>query len=235
MTTALAPAPRAAPMPRSRGSRLHHLVRFAERLRAEPEVVRRQIRDILASSTRTTAVAARSYWHVNGFAKIRIVENRNVSARLHVWPEGPDRLGDVDPHSHRWQFASWVAFGSGIVEKYFVEHEDGLPHHRFEYGRRDTGVGYLRRPVTVGLREVLQIDRGPGEVYRCPLDIVHTVAPRGSDLMATVLLQGPVRGRCASVYRLPGAPAHRTLERALRVHEVTDLFEQIVHRLPKGR
>ena len=43
------------------------------------------------------------------------------------------------PHSHRWDFASWVAVGPGLLETYFTKTESSDPagsaHVHYDYGR----------------------------------------------------------------------------------------------------
>jgi hypothetical protein len=48
----------------------------------------------------------------------------------------------MNPHGHRWAFASWLVLGDGMAEKYFAETTETDPeasvYERYRY-RRDTG------------------------------------------------------------------------------------------------
>src|SRR5438552_2883438 len=87
--SAVTTSPRLEPLAGNRNALAAWLAGFDDPDRAEP-------------------VARCSYWHHNGFAKLvlRIADDHRV--RLHVWPAGENRLGESNPHGHRWNFASTV-------------------------------------------------------------------------------------------------------------------------------
>jgi hypothetical protein len=177
-------------------------------------------------------VAQRSYRHVNGFAKIRIIEGRRYLARLNVWSQGADGRGDVDPHGHRWEFASWVVAGAGVEERIYAaavpDEPDARSFVRLDYYRRPSESGRL---VPTGQRSWLrQIENrrlGLGEINLCGLDVVHTVEPVGSGLVATVLLQGHDRAESTTVFRVDDRD-HGPLEVPLRVDELERLFVDVL-------
>lgn len=183
------------------------LVRAAESLRSRPDLVRSRLRYLQTHPDRLAEVARNSYLHSNGFAKIKIAEGHGFCARLHIWPAEKNRLGDVNPHGHRWEFASWVAVGEGMTERYFDEVEAHDPtagmYVRCEYGSPGS-EGRLRRRGQASLRARPKIDRPSNSIYTCTRDVVHTVAPVGDGLVATVVLQGPVRDQSTVVYVRPG-------------------------------
>ncbi len=223
-------ADRSTSAPFDFGPDLEVLHRFAHYLKGRPNVVHGHLDAILADRERMARVARRSYWHVNGFAKLRILEGRNCSARLHVWPKGSNRRGDVDPHGHRWEFASWLAAGPGLVETFFdecAEDEPGAESYlRYEYRRAADGKGVLDRTTPSWLRVQRRRQLGPGNINACSTEVVHTVAPVDGALVATVLLQGPERAESTKVFRR-SVPESGELERHLSVGELEQLFADV--------
>jgi hypothetical protein len=180
----------------------------AELFRLTPNLVKAVLHEAREQPGRCAAFAKQAYWHSNGFAKVKLAEAGTSCIRLHIWPAGPDRVGEVDPHGHRWEFASWVAVGEGMTEERFVPSDratsNGIDYTRYSYGRTDTEEEFLRPEGGAWLRRVDTLDRTPNHVYGCGLDVIHTVAPIGTGLVATVVLQGPVMAKSAAVYRDPG-------------------------------
>ena len=205
---------------------LTKLVDVAHQLRGRPDLLRAHLRFVLAHPGRLSKVADRSYWHVNGFAKIRLLVRDEFCVRLHVWPAGFNRLGDTEPHSHRWDFASWVAVGDGLAETYWVEtdesHRLATTHFEYRYGR-DSGAAFLRARRIVQLRPEWWWSRIGGTVYGCPNEVVHTVVPIGDDLLATVVFQGPTRADSTTVYRQAGKLC-TTAQRPITVTELVELL-----------
>ncbi|GAA4846088.1 hypothetical protein GCM10023201_42030 [Actinomycetospora corticicola] len=177
-------------------------------------------------------IAARSYWHSNGFAKIVLATDDDGEdggkLRLHVWPEALDDAprGESDPHGHRWDFASTVLVGKGfdVVEYQLVE-QGGDLYGGYEYDPR-TG---LRGGIEVQLQAGPSLLRPVGDVYRCPTDVLHTVEPRGRGVAATLVLQGPVVHDSTWVYRRE--PLRYGRPRALRPDEVARLVTLVLNRL----
>jgi hypothetical protein len=213
-----------------------HLFRAAERLRRKPDLVRRKLRAIREQPEIHAELASQAYWHSNGFAKIKMAEAHSFCVRLHIWPAGPDRRGEVDPHGHRWEFASWVAAGEGMSERRFEPATDpnlpGVPYTRCSYGR-ENGAPFLRPAETVWLREVGEYRRTPSHVYGCDREVIHTVAPIGTGLVATVVLQGPVHPAPANVYRFSGQ-SFDAPQRPISPSELDQLFADVENALPAG-
>ena len=206
---------------------LNDLRTAALQLSGRPDLVRSRLRYLAAHPARLEILAGQSYWHTNGFAKVKFVEGHGFCLRLHIWPAGEDRQGDIDPHGHRWEFASWVAAGSGIAETYFdrtvAADPDGDAYLEFDYGR-SSGAGFLRSRGPAWLRESSKIIRSAGDVYGCPLGVLHTVSPFGIDLVATVVLQGSIVAESASVFSSSGGDLVRPLERPITADELRHLF-----------
>lgn len=155
---------------------------------------------------RAARCAARSYWHPNGFAKLVLHATPGFRIRLHVWPEGTGRHGEPNPHSHRWDFASSVLCGDGLVSTEYEESIDGAPFHRHRY----TGGGIdavLISDVHIGLTVAGARTIATHESYDVTTDVVHTIEPLGTSLVATLLVQGPPKLDSTLVYCAPGQQA----------------------------
>jgi hypothetical protein len=206
----------------------------AESLAYRADIVRTMLCEIRRVPKWSAALGANAYWHSNGFAKIKIIETPGFCIRLHIWPPGEHRLGEVDPHDHRWEFASWVAIGAGIQERRFevVADDDprGMTYTRYSYGRED-GVSYLRPEGGPSrLRETSVLHRERGHVYSCPPDVLHTVAPVGDGLVATVVLQGPLLEKSTVVYRCPERNG-AALQDSISEQELDRLFAEVEDRI----
>lgn len=154
------------------------------------------------------AIARRSYWHPNGFAKLvlHIGTEPEFRIRLHVWPASaePSR-GESNPHSHRWEFASTVLAGKGMhMFEYGETAKGGKPYRRYRYGTDPADPAALVSDGDVRLKVVRPWHVGYGEVYSCHTEIVHTVRPIDAGLTATVVVQGPRRTPTTVVYCAPG-------------------------------
>jgi hypothetical protein len=208
------------------------LVAHAERLRDNPDLLRCRLRHLRSHPDRLDEVARRSYWHVNGFAKVRLIARGEYCIRLHVWPSGKDRRGDVEPHGHRWDFASWVVVGRGLRETYFTETDSDTSnsqlHVRYDYGRRTNGNGYLKpRGVVRWLRPDPPQERGRNAVYGCSPTLIHTLAPVGCELVATVVLQGQPVVESTTVYRPYRHPGFPDLQLPIAPTDLGDLLEAV--------
>jgi hypothetical protein len=152
---------------------------------------------------RAVDVARKSYWHFNGFAKLALQAGDNHKVRLHVWPAGRNRLGESNPHGHRWNFASTILCGDGLRDVHYVEAETGDKYERYHYagGNVPGAMTYVR---TVLLAQRSSQTRHAGD--RCMLDtsVVHTVQPLGAALIATLVIQGASRVESTPVYGIPG-------------------------------
>jgi hypothetical protein len=175
------------------------------RVVAAPEGCLRWLDRLRSDTAEVATVAARSYWHPNGFAKLILHPGPAVRIRLHVWPAAAGvRLGESNPHSHRWEFASTVLAGGGLdMVEYAETATGGTPYARYRYGADPTDRAALRRDGLVRLVPVRTPVARPGAVYSCDTTVVHTVAPVGAALTATLVFQGPQRTPSTVVYRDP--------------------------------
>jgi len=179
----------------------------------DPADLRRVLDDVVGDPQRLarwlaaldrTAVAGRSYWHPNDFAKLVLHAGPRVRLRLHVWPAGLNRRGETNPHGHRWHFASSVLCGDGLRSTEYEESPNGSEHVKCRW----SGGGPTAVPTPLGrvclrvchTHEVRTHDR-----YTVTTEKIHTIDPLGTALVATLVVQGPARVAAADVYCAPGS------------------------------
>ncbi|ADJ48477.1 hypothetical protein AMES_6652 [Amycolatopsis mediterranei S699] len=187
---------------------LGRLEAAAGQVRAARRELAAWLRELIADQAAVAEIAKRSYWHPNGFAKIVLHTSVDPEfrIRLHVWPrsETPSR-GESNPHSHRWEFASYVLTGTGMHMVDFAETtEGGRPYQRYRYGSDPANPAALAADGEVRLRRRGVPHVQSGDVYTCDTSIVHTVRPIDAGLTATVVVQGPRRTPTTVVYCEPG-------------------------------
>jgi hypothetical protein len=157
-------------------------------------------------------LARRPYWHPNGFAKIVLHVSREPEfrIRLRVWPVVPTGplLGESNPHSHRWEFASTVIAGNGLhMAEYRETEQGGKPYDRYRYGTDPADPAALLPDGAARLTRTASPHVRRGQVYSCDTSVVHTVAPIAVGLTATLVIQGPHRSSSTAVYSPPGCCA----------------------------
>ena len=171
------------------------------------------------SRSELEAIAGRSYWHPNGFAKLVLDDDRDRGQlRLHVWPERPD---EDDPHGHAWHYRS-VVVGGELTEITYTERTGGagLPMWRHSYGQ----VAHRRFTLT-GAVPVRLVESGPPVEHR-PGDAsggspshIHrffaSVAPA-----VTMLRVGPVLAPSSIVYRTTPEPRQALAPRPTSLADV---------------
>lgn len=171
---------------------------------------------------RAVDVARRSYWHPNGFAKLVLKTGADHKVRLHVWPAGSHRLGESNPHGHRWNFASQVLCGDGLKDTHYTETENGVLYERYRYagGNAADAVTHV---ATVRLAESNSWTRANGDRYMLDTSVVHTVQPLGTALIATLVIQGAALHDATPVYGAPGVDVDEP-GRAISGPEVHELI-----------
>ncbi len=187
---------------------LVQLEKAAKHIRTDRRGFAAWLRGLVADEAAVADVAKRSYWHPNGFAKIVLHTGLapEFRVRLHVWPRGktPSR-GESNPHSHRWEFASYVLTGTGMHMVDFAETtEGGRPYRRYRYGTDPANPAALVADGEVRLKRRGAPHVHGGDVYTCDTAVVHTVRPIDAGLTATVVVQGPRRTPTTVVYCEPG-------------------------------
>lgn len=183
---------------------------------------------------RLVPVAGASYWHPNGFAKLVLHAAPGFTIRMHVWPSGERRRGEGDPHSHRWDFASTVLVGAGLRIVESVEMLDSDLDSDVECIRHVYDGFGLVPDTKVFLRPGAPVDVLAGDIYTTVTTTIHTVAPKGNDLVATLLVQGPHINPATAVY---GADLDDGVDRQARTidaDEVRALVHAVVATLDEG-
>jgi len=178
-------------------------------LASEVRDLRTGLADRLAAIGRSRscqeAIAGRSYWHPNGFAKLVLADDLQWGQlRLHVWPRLP---AADDIHGHAWSYESIVLAG-GLSEITYreVRSGEGRQMWRHSYGQ----VGHRRfafaDPVHVHLVEVTgPVVRRAGEASSGTPGHVHRLF--ASEVPAATMLRvGPVVERSSHVYRPTAEP-----------------------------
>jgi hypothetical protein len=160
---------------------------------------------ILDTSSLQCAIAARSYWHPNGFAKLVLADHPQTGqVRLHVWPEVP---ADHDIHGHAWDYKSTTVTGE-LIEVTYREARDGegWPMWRHSY----SGVGNRRfsfgdpTPVRIAESGETLVHSAGSDSGGRP-DHVHRFFASKAPA-ATLIRVGPVLRRSSSVYRPTAEP-----------------------------
>ena len=160
---------------------------------------------ILGSRSRLDAVAARSYWHPNGFAKV-VLDRRRRSGevRLHIWPRHPH---DEDIHGHAWKYESIVLAGE-LTEAAYRESESGEDDAMWRHSYRRVGAqqfafGAARAVhlTAVGVPSVHVV----GDLSRRKHDHIHRFFASKTPA-ATLLRVGPSLSPTSSVYRRTAEP-----------------------------
>jgi hypothetical protein len=199
---------------------------------ADPAALLRAVRAVVKDPVALTKwlrslsgedVAAQSYWHKNGFAKL-VLHADEFRIRMHVWPAGKGRLGESDPHGHRWNFASTVLCGDGLETEEFRESANGHPYVRHRY--IGGGVRGLRACGAVGLERISRAVVGLGEHHTVDTSVIHTVRPVGEALVATLVVQSRMLTDDTAVYCASSEIVDDTAE-FITPSEVDDLLADV--------
>lgn len=211
------------------------LLAAVELVRDDPCALGCWLAGVARDATTAAAVAARSYWHPNGFAKLVLHTSTKpeFKLRMHIWLDSAgSRRGETNPHSHRWDFASTVIAGQGIlVPEYREDAESGAPFTRYRYGADPAYPARLIAEGGVHLVETRSPQILRGEVYACDTEVIHTLEPLGQDLTATVVVQGPHRTSVTAVFCAP-CESEDQPNRSLSVMELQELLSAVVAEVP---
>jgi hypothetical protein len=220
----------------------HSLRQAAKHISYDPAPLRRLLSAILADRTRATAIAADSYWHCSGFAKLNVHRNGRPEfrLRLHVWPHGSGTrpaLECSNIHNHRSEFASVVVAGGLHVDEFEqsadLGHPETVPCHRFSYGAPDSGR--LQLEGTAALRSTRSSNYLPMETHYCGTDQLHIVAPFARAFTATVVVQGPAQSDATLVYQRYGRAPLEDTGAPLTTDDVVELVRSTLDHLAAAR
>jgi hypothetical protein len=169
-------------------------------------------------------VAASSYWHHNGFAKLVLHTARDFRVRMHVWPAGQQRLGETNPHGHRWNFVSQVLCGDGLSSDIYQESDSGGSYVKYSYFG---GLNTLVEDGGVSLRIVDSSVVRTHQRHSVDTTITHTVHPLGTNLVATIVVQGAPCVDFTAVYCAPDKPVDEPIM-AITPNEVQGLIHDVL-------
>jgi len=211
------------------------LQRAAKILAGNPAEVL-QVLAVYAQRAKWRGFASQPYWHPNGFAKFVVYDDARVPLRLrlHVWAGEDSRVlqDGQNVHGHRWNFGSAVIAGSGLrIDEYVLNDREGQPYRSFAYQpQRQGGTADAVSLVTSSLEPVgdvlvehaVRYALAIHDTYVCDITRLHTVHSLSTNLVATLIVQGPAVLSTAPVYRrsgLPPQPGPRAMS-STETHEV---------------
>jgi hypothetical protein len=189
------------------------------RAHAEPAALRGIFEEIRRDPARLAEVAARSYEHENGFAKVVLHEAGGSKLRLHVWRPGLGVPAQENIHDHRWDFASAVICGVLRSDEFAPS---GTSHgercHAYRYQRVEGSADY--RLESIGRLRLARTQSRrihAGESYYLHHSVMHRIVHDHPGVTATLVLTGePVAADCGLYASRPmparGSPQQRRLE-----------------------
>lgn len=170
---------------------------------AAPRAFASYLDALLECPIELSAVARRSYRHVNDFLKIVLYGEDTGKHRLtlHIWDvQRADSSGRF--HSHRFDFLSAVLCGE-LKSEYFevVQHGGELVIEAYEYaaGREPRRQNYTPLEPAI-LRRKLAITYTPPDIYHMGFNQIHRVSALPNRLTATLVLRSPQKRPVSTVY-----------------------------------
>lgn len=169
---------------------------------------------IIQSPKLLAEIAARSYWHGNGFLKVVLLD-QGYKLRLHIWFAGTACEENI--HSHRWGFASHVLTGSLKSELWTDAANDDLismpfsqtstPAHAsasmlqaeeyiYTAKHQNGSTSILARKQFVGttcLQKLQNVTQTAGASYVMTPDQLHRINHPGQELVATIICTAPTQ------------------------------------------
>lgn len=152
-------------------------------------------------------IAARSYWHPNGFLKLILARSSTGSTlRIHIWrqqkQQSPPAGLDTDIHSHRWPFVSFVIAGALDIHEFTETDKAGDEYSKYICAPNEAGQYKLKQLGLARLSRCKNQTVGVGKYYSIDTNILHQVFNR-SDETITIVIQGlPARDE-SLVFRKP--------------------------------
>lgn len=159
-------------------------------------------------------IAARSYWHGNGFLKVVLLD-KGYKLRLHIWFAGTSCEENI--HSHRWGFASHVLTGALKSELWADAANDdstALPRtselslannhtstllldeylYTAKHQKNKTNVSAHKQYVgATYLKKLQNVTQTAGASYVMTPDQLHRINHPGEELVATVICTAPTQ------------------------------------------
>jgi hypothetical protein len=143
-----------------------------------------------------------AYRHPNGFIKIRLASLKDFdwTVRLHIWAKGSS---DYDIHSHRWDFASRVIFGSLAENTYKLTAGEGdYRQYRCSPSLEGRYTLDFQSNCNVELDDQMWYQQGTS--YERDARALHMAHTNSSSGAVTFFVQGPAAKFSTTVIRRPG-------------------------------
>ncbi len=172
----------------------------------DQETFPRLIERVITNDHWLEAIAQRSYYHVNGFDKLILLQEDNYSLRLHIWWQENGKKTREDIHNHRWDFISGVLVGTSVQELFSLsaEQEEGafeMAHYRYTPQRNHQGFRYCMKNLgSVFLRQQGKKQISSGRVYRLKKSELHRVVCDYKETTATLVFYTAPYGEGSDVY-----------------------------------
>lgn len=152
--------------------------------------------DVVGSPKLLDEIAARSYYHGNGFLKVVLLD-RGYKLRLHIWFKGSACEENI--HSHRWAFASHVLTGALKSELWTDAANDDTPTltaNEYRYTAEHTQHKNIVKATKqlIGHTALLKqqdITQHAGTSYVMTQDQLHRINHPGQELVATIICTAP--------------------------------------------
>lgn len=202
--------------------------------RCNIQEIRHLLADIIQSPELLEGIAARSYWHGNGFLKVVLLD-RGYKLRLHIWFQGSACEENI--HSHRWGFASHILTGALKSELWAdAANEDADTITATEYRYTAEHKQHLQtikatkealgNAVLAKQQDVTQL---AGSSYIMTEDQLHRINHPGQELVATIICTAPTEVLTNRLFPTTDHPKlhPKKLTAAALKDALTDYLEQI--------
>ncbi len=152
--------------------------------------------DIIQSPKLLECIAARSYWHGNGFLKVVLLDH-GYKLRLHIWFQGSACEENI--HSHRWGFASHILTGALKSELWADaanDDADTITATEYRYTAEHKQHSQTIKATKEALGEATlakqqDVIQHAGSSYIMTEDQLHRINHPGQALVATIICTAP--------------------------------------------
>ena len=163
------------------------------------------IEETVTDKSHLRDLAERSYWHPNGFLKLRLRQlTDGTIIRVHRWREAPLiktlAQSQLDIHTHRWKFKSYVADGHLRIQEFVEQADIGEIYKKYECLPNNSGSYTLRSLGNSRLMLSNNYQISTGESYVTDLETLHMVVPNKFGA-TTVIHQGQAESSSSIIYR----------------------------------
>jgi hypothetical protein len=184
---------------------------------------------ILNDEDALSEICNRSTVHSNGFLKIVLKSYNGQKLRLHIWKDSP-LLQEHEPHSHRWDFVSYILKGvmiNEIVEESNDENKTFLKckaHGMIVGSKRDYDI-ISKSSLRLNKKEIFK----QGEVYTLSGDKIHIAKISPHTLTATLFVTSEPLYETSFVYMpdLTSPPSGLVLE-SLSIEELKKQITNVI-------